>query len=563
MTNYLPRINTILNDQGLRVAPPPAGPKVTILGVTSNPAVPVNEPFTVTSVEKAVTTLYFDYAGNSYDIPSGQRPGELSLAIEEAVAAGAPNIEVMVIATASGDDLVDWTAPWAAGGPRYDALETAYDVLRNRELDVVVPANTFIDDQIYTGLTDGLAPDATKNFGKQLADFCFQATTEENSCVGTIAARPILSWAARHAPLVVSGGEYYNGYVTGSGDGDGFTTNTTLSGEMVSLFGQGWITGGFTAAGSTKKAVIAAAEFSTPSTTLVKEWHAYHAYNANAPAGFNTDIHSGKYVSDIYDAWLAGAEDSDGNILSDIDANTATAVSSSYFTSWQATDSEGSAAVDSRNVKVDAGAYLSVFTTPLRAVGTQTSAQALTVGASLSNTSRNTGGAHAYAGLMTSLAPQSSTTNKKIDGVIQLKLLSAKQANDLTGMRHVTMYSRSTGLTVASGVTGAHNVSKFVRSDYVRLTTVRTVHAAVDLIRSVANKYIGEPNNAPQMNALDAEIDQVLLSMKGSGALNAYTFSISSTPDQRVLGELDVNLTLVPAFEITTINLTVSLAKEI
>ena len=130
-------------------------------------------------------------------------------------------------------------------------------------------------------------------------------------------------------------------------------------------------------------------------------------------------------------------------------------------------------------------------------------------------------------------------------------------------MRHVTMYSRSTGLTIASGVTGAYNVSKYVRSDYVRLTTVRTVHAAVDLIRSVANKYIGEPNNAPQMNALDAEIDQVLLSMKGSGALNAYTFSLSSTPDQRVLGELDINLTLVPAFEITTINLTVSLAKEI
>ena len=562
MTNYLPRINTVLNDQGLRVAPPPAGPKVTILGVTSNPAVPVNEPFTVTSVEKAVTSLYFDYAGNSYGLASGQRPGELSLAIEEAVAAGAPNIEVMVIATASGDTLVDWTAPWAAGGPRYDALETAYNVLRNRELDVVVPANTFIDDHIYSGIVDAQAPDSAKNFGKQLADFCFQATTEENSCIGVMAVRPVLSWAARHAPFVVSGGEYYNGYDTGSSV-PGFGANTTLSGEMVSLFGDAWITGGFAATGSDKKAVISAAEFGTPSTTLVKEWHAYHAYNANAPTGFLTDICSGKFYSTIYDAWLAGAEDSAGNILGDITPETATAVAPLYFANWQAKDSEGDSAVDSRNVKVDAGAYLNVFTTPLRAVGTQTSAQALTVGASLSNTSRNTGGAHAYAGLITSLAPQSSTTNKKMDGVIQLKLLSAKQANDLTGMRHVTMYSRSTGLTVASGVTGAHNVSKYVRSDYVRLTTVRTVHAAVDLIRSVANKYIGEPNNAPQMNALDAEIDQVLLSMKGSGALNAYTFSISSTPDQRVLGELDVNLTLVPAFEITTINLTVSLAKEL
>lgn len=562
MTNYLPRINTILNDQGLRVAPPPAGPKVTILGVTSNPAVPVLEPFTVTSVEKAISSLYFDYNG-AYGMPSGQRPGELSLAIEEAIAGGAPNIEVMVLAVASGADLIEWTSPWAPGGPRYDALESAYDVLRNRELDVVVPVNTFIDDQIYSGTTDALAPSGDRNFGKQLADFCFQATTEENSCIGVMGTRPVLSWAARHAPFVEAGGEYYNGYDTGATDGTAFQTNTILRDEMVTLFGNDWIKSGFTATESGKKAAWSASEFGTPSTTLVKEWHAYHAYLANAPVGFASDIHSGKYVSDIYDAWLAGAEDSAGNTLGNINENVATEVSSVYFASWQAKDSEGTVAVDSRNVKVDAGAYLSVFSTPLRSVGTQTSAQALTLGASLANTSRNTSGAHAYAGLITSLAPQSSTTNKKMDGVIQLKLLSAKQANDLTGMRHVTMYSRSTGLTVASGVTGAHNVSKYVRSDYVRLTTVRTVHAAVDLIRSVANKYIGEPNNAPQMNALDAEIDQVLLSMKGSGALNAYTFSISSTPDQRVLGELDINLTLVPAFEITTINLTVSLAKEI
>ena len=562
MTNYLPRINTILNDQGLRVAPPPAGPKVTILGVTSNPAVPVLEPFTVTSVEKAITSLYFDYTG-AYGMPSGQRPGELSLAIEEAVAAGAPNIEVMVIAVASGTDLIDWTAPWAAGGPRYDALETAYDVLRNRELDVVVPANTFIDDQIYSGIADNAVPDQTKNFGKQLADFCFQATTEENSCIGVVATRPVLSWAARHAPFVDISGEYYTGYSTGAADGTGFQPNTVLKDEMETLFGAPWINSGFKATESEKKTAWSASEFGTPSTTLVKEWHAYHAYHANAPAGFVTDIHTGKYISTYYDGWLAGAEDTNGNILSDIDVDSATDVSSTYFANWQADDSDGNKAVDGRNLKVDAGAYLSVFSTPIRAVGTQTSAQALTLGASLSNTSRNTGGAHAYAGLITSLAPQSSTTNKKMDGVIQLKLLSAKQANDLTGMRHVTMYSRSTGLTVASGVTGAYNVSRYVRSDYVRLTTVRTVHAAVDLIRSVANKYIGEPNNAPQMNALDAEIDQVLLSMKGSGALNAYTFSISSTPDQRVLGELDINLTLVPAFEITTINLTVSLAKEL
>ena len=45
--------------------------------------------------------------------------------------------------------------------------------------------------------------------------------------------------------------------------------------------------------------------------------------------------------------------------------------------------------------------------------------------------------------------------------------------------------------------------------------------------------------------------------------LAGYEFSISSTPDQRVLGEIDINLSLVPAFEITQINIVVSLEKEL
>lgn len=558
MTNYLPRVNTILNDQGLKVAPPPAGPKVTLLGITSNASVPVLEPFTVGSVEKAINSLYFDLSGVVGGWPNTRFPGELALAIEEAVAAGAPNIEIMVIGKYSGSALLDYIKPGSMQSGRFADLSGAYEVLRNRTLDVVVPVGAYIDDNVYSS-TSGVA-DSTKNFGKQLADFCFQATTEENSCMGVIGTRPVMSWAMRHAPNVVTGSNNYFNEYTGSPVGLG--SDSTLNAELTSFFTTGWVTGGNSINSTGLRAAIAQVEYGTPSTRLVNEWYAYHAQSNNANA-FKSTVYTGQFYNAKYTHWLAGAADQNSATLSNIDPNTATSVDTRYFTSWQATSSEGTAAVDSRNGKVDAGQYINVFSTPLRSVGTQTSSRALAVGAALSNTSRNTDGVASYAGLISSLAPQSSTTNKQVGGVVQLKLLSAKQANDLTGMRHVTMYSRTSGLTVASGVTGAHNVSKYVRSDYVRLTTVRIVHATVDLIRSVANKYIGEPNNAPQMNALDAEIDQVLLSMKGSGALNGYNFSISSTPDQRVLGELDVNLTLVPAFEITTINLVVSLSKEL
>ncbi len=559
MTNYLPRVNTVLNDQGLKIAPPPAGPKVTLLGVTSNSAVPLLEPFTVGSVEKAINSLYFDLSGVAGGWPDTKFPGELALAIEEAVSAGAPNIEVMVIGHYSGSALLEYVKPTSMLSGRYQDLDSAYQVLRNRTLDVVVPVSAYIDDKIYSSVSG--SPVSSWNFGKQLANFCFQATTEENSCIGVIGTRPVVSWAMRQAPNP-SAANAHNYYADYTGSPVGLSSDATLLAELSSLFGAYWVTGAHSISTTAYRTAMASTEYGTPSSRLVNEWHAYHAYPETA-ASFNTTVYSGKFYSPMYLAWLYGAADQSQNTLSDIDVNAATAVYASYFSSWQAYTSDGVAAVDSRSVKVDAGSYISVFSTPLRAVGTQTSSRALAVGAYLSNTSRNTDGAAAYAGLIASLAPQSSTTNKQVGGVVQLKLLSARQANDLTGMRHVTMYSRSNGLTVASGVTGAHNVTRYVRSDYVRLSTVRIVHATVDLIRSAANKYIGEPNNAPQMNALDAEIDQLLLSMKGQGALNAYSFSISSTPDQRVLGELDINLTLVPAFEITQINLVVSLSKEL
>lgn len=553
MTNFLPRVNTILNDQGLKIAPPPAGPKVTLLGVTSNTGLPLLEPFTVGSVEKAMNSLYFNFSGAAGGWPTTNVPGELSLAIEEAVSAGAPNIEIMIIGHYNGQNLVDYTKPNALLSGRYVDLSAAYEVLRNRTLDVVVPVNAYMDDKIYQTATGAAL---SWNFGKQLADFCFQATTEENSCIGVISTRPVLSWAMRHAPNVSNTG-YFAEY---TGSPVGLTSDATLLSEMTSLFGTAWVNSGTAAPATSQRAAIAATEYGTPSSRLVNEWHAYHSYQ-NDPSMFKSTIYTGQFYNQTYINWLAGAADQDGNTLNDISVSEATSVDSRYFAGWQAKDSDGLNAVDSRNGKVDAGQYISVFSVPLRAVGTQVSSRALAVGASLSNTSRNTDGSAAYAGLITSLAPQSAPTNKQVNGVVQLKLLSTKQANSLTGMRHVTMYSRTNGLTVASGVTGAHNVSRYIRSDYTRLSTVRIVHSTLDLIRSAANKYLGEPNNAPQMNALDAEIDQILLAMKGSGALRSYSFSIASTPDQRVLGELDINLTLVPAFEITSINLVVSLSK--
>lgn len=522
---YLPGINLTLNDLGLKIAPPPAGPKVTLLGITSNTGVTIREPFTVTSLEKAMNTLYFQSGLAS----TTRFPGELALALEQANNAGATNLEVIVIGHYTGAALLTYINPTGIPSQRYSDLSGAYDILRNRDLDVVVPINAWID---CTGIAN------SQNFGKQLANFCFQATQESNSCIGVISVRPPLVWAAANKQQLTSSG-----------------SPTTLSGEVATLFPAGQTIGDF----------LKTVYFGSPSSALVNEWHSYHAYPNDLSKCQNTflgNFVTGYKYDPIYAGWLSGAADQNDNTLSEIPA-TASAVNDAYFTSWQAYDSDGVAAVDSRSIKVDAGAYISVFTAPVAATSsTLVSNLATSLTATPSVTVYNTGGEAGYAGLVNSLAPQSSTTNKLVSGLRSVKLLSARQANDLSGMRHVTMYSRSKGFVVGAGNTGAYKVTNYIRSDYVNLTTVRIVHAVVDTIRAIAEKYLGEPNNAPQLNALDNEVDQVLNTFKGSGALNSADYSISSTPDQRVLGIVEINLTLVPAFEIRTINLTVSLSKD-
>lgn len=506
--NFLPRINVTLNDQGLKQSPPPAGNKVTLLGITSNSAVTKYEPYVVSSAEKAMTTLWFSgSSGATY-------PGELALAIEDAVNAGAPSIEVMVIGHYSGSALENYLDPQKSHTGRYADLSGAYNVLKNRDNDVVVPVNAYIDD---TGLAPG------QNFGKQLADFCYQATKDYNATVGVISVAPVTWWAS-----------HFSTSLTGNAG-----SATSFADEVNSIsYASGDIF------------------FHSPSTALTNEWYDYHANpDGTTRASDLTDYNS------VYAAWLSGAYDSSNNRFSS--AATSSQLSPAYMSSWQAYNEDGTAATDSRGIKVDAGGFINVLAALNKSTAALTQNMAAKYGKSLSLTSYITDGSAAYAGLITSLAPQSATTNKYISGITSLKLLSPAQANVLIGMRFVTMYQRSKGYVVGSGITGAHRVNNYLRSDYTRLSTVRITHAAVDLIRAVGDKYLGEPNNGPQLNALNNEVESVLLSMKGAGAITDFDFAISSTPEQRVLGELDINLTLVPAFEITQINLTVSLTPSI
>lgn len=513
----LPGLQVTLNDLGLQVAAPPAGPKLTLLGVTSNTGIPKNEPLSVTNLSQAIGSFYAYSNGTDNKYPS-----ELALAIDAASAAGAGNIEVVVIDHKSGlayENYIHPTGGYAVSpataantvNERYYDLETTYAAIQDRQFDIVHPVGAWADHSGTSGL-----------YGPQLANFCHQVTTEvDSACIGILGMMPVNHWALSYQVEL--------------------TADTALDDEVATL------------ASSVSGAELA---FQIPSTALIQEWEKY-ASQTNSPSITSMPA--------AWGAYLAGSEDETGAYYPTNAKNAAENVNSTYWTHWQAKNLDGNVVVDQGGNKTDVGARISVIGAPLQTNSLLTTKYAKAVGGGgyISRSFHTTDGAAAYGGFITSLRPHSAPTNKQIATLSPQRSLSAAQANRIAGRRIVTFHRRSTGFVVSNAMTGAHNVSKYVRSDYVRLSTVRIVDACIEIVRGVGDRYIGEPNSAAMRNAMSAEIDKVFAQMKQAGALNDYQFFVSASADQQVLGEASVDLILVPAFELLTINVSVSLAKEL
>jgi hypothetical protein len=521
----LPGVQVMLNDLGLQVTAPPAGPKVTIFGACGNTGIPLREPLTVTSLPKATAAFY------TFNDPGVKYPSELALAIDEAARAGGKNIEVVCIK----NDLSGHSSnkAYLTGDARYVDLTTAYAAMEDKQFSVVVPVNAHLDSVATTG-----------QYGPQLANFCFQVTTEvDSAAIGVIGTMPVIQWA-----------HTYEGYASGASDGNAsaglVTASVAISGEVV---------------GISDDAPLADYFFGLPSSALVDEWVKYAGQDDSPTI---TDTYTGntgapRTFPGGFKNYLHGSDDEDGNFYPTNDANAATAVNSAYWSDWHAQDLDGNVVYDKQGNRADGGARISVVAAPLRTASPLTKKLAAGVSGSMSNTHHATDGAAAYAGRITALSPQSAPTNKQIGNLTPQRTLSAKQANTIAARRLVTFHKRSTGFVVSSAMTGAHNVSRYVRSDFVRLSTVRIVDSAISVVRSIGDHYIGEPNTAAMRNAMAAEIDKIFVAMKQAGAMNDYQFFITASPDDQVLGQCFVELTLVPAFELIKINVSVSLAKEI
>jgi hypothetical protein len=165
--------------------------------------------------------------------------------------------------------------------------------------------------------------------------------------------------------------------------------------------------------------------------------------------------------------------------------------------------------------------------------------------------------AAAYAGFVSNLQPQSAPTNKSVSYAVGLRFeYSNGQLNTLAGARYVTLRAKNNGSNVA--ITDAMTAAQ-PGSDYVRLSTIRVVKAVIDQVRDAADPFIGEPNETAQRNALSAAISKRLDVLKKNGVIIGSDFQIVASPQDQLLGQASVELSITPPQELRKLTVVVSL----
>ena len=169
-------------------------------------------------------------------------------------------------------------------------------------------------------------------------------------------------------------------------------------------------------------------------------------------------------------------------------------------------------------------------------------------------------GAAMYAGIVSSLPPAAAPTNKILRGVTNLRYhLSRAQLEALNDARYVTAQRARNArgqFVITDGITAAP-----VGSDYTRLTTVRIVIRAMDIVRAVCDPYIGRGLTPGVKMAMETSITSGLKAMMDAGELIGFDFALIATPEMVVKNFIDVELVLTPAFELRRVRAIVRLRK--
>lgn len=247
-----------------------------------------------------------------------------------------------------------------------------------------------------------------------------------------------------------------------------------------------------------------------------------------------------------------------GHVLGSVEASPG--VIHPGYDGW-ARDEAGAVAYDHLGNKVDGGRAVTVFGAVCRQALSSTRTRAARLGYAGEYT-QNTNGAVALAALLTKTPPGESVTNKSIPSIVQGRNVPPSVATAFLNARICTMVNRTEGFVVSKGITAAHNAGQYTKSDYTNISTYDVMILAVDIAKLKVEKYIGKQSAPEIINAMQNDLDQGLHSLVKAGLAQRVTASIIQTRDQQILGDLDVELDIVPYGEIDTINFRALLHRE-
>jgi hypothetical protein len=160
--------------------------------------------------------------------------------------------------------------------------------------------------------------------------------------------------------------------------------------------------------------------------------------------------------------------------------------------------------------------------------------------------------AAAFAGLLSTLAPQSSPTNKVLPGVVRLaQRFSYGEVVQLLNGRVAVLEQRQ-GVRVVRGLTTEDG-------PFTQITTRRIADFGKAGIRKAANPFIGRLNNQRVRKALHGAIDGFLTTMVLDEALTGYSLEVTATRQDEIAGRALVNAVLQPTFSIDFVAVTLVL----
>jgi hypothetical protein len=160
--------------------------------------------------------------------------------------------------------------------------------------------------------------------------------------------------------------------------------------------------------------------------------------------------------------------------------------------------------------------------------------------------------AAAVAGLLSTLSPQTSPTNKVLSGVTRLsRRFSYGQVMQLVNANVMVLEQRQ-GVRVVRGLTTNNG-------PFRQVTTRRITDFAKAGIRSVSNQFVGRLNNRRVRAALQGALDGFLTTMVLDEQLIGYTLEVTATRQDEIAGRAMVNAVLQPTFSIDFVAVTLTL----